>query len=46
VGFGFYIINRFFGPLSQVFQWPPMIAGLGPTVVFAILGLYLMRRVR
>ncbi|MFC3909519.1 LPS export ABC transporter permease LptG [Legionella dresdenensis] len=46
VGFGFHIINRFFGPVSQVFQWPPVLAALGPTILFALLGLYLMRRVR
>lgn len=46
VGFGFHIINRFFGPVSQVFQWPPEIAAFGPTLIFALLGLYLMRRVR
>ena len=46
VGFGFHIINRFFGPVSTVFQWPAELAALGPTVVFALLGLYLMRRVR
>ncbi len=46
VGFGFHILNRFFGPLSTVFQWPPELAALGPTLIFAILGFYLMRRVR
>lgn len=46
VGFGFYILSRFFGPLSTVFQLPPELAALGPTVIFAVLGLYLMRRVR
>ena len=46
VGFGFHIINRFFGPVSQVFQWPPEIAAFGPTCVFALLGIYLMRRFR
>ena len=46
VGFGFHIINRFFGPVSQVFQWPPEIAAFGPTCLFALLGLYLMRRVK
>jgi lipopolysaccharide export system permease protein len=46
VGFGFHIINRFFGPVSLVFQWLPEVAAFGPTVVFALLGLYLMRRVR
>jgi lipopolysaccharide export system permease protein len=46
VGFGFHILNRFFGPVSTVFQWPPELAAIGPTVVFAFLGLYLMKRVR
>lgn len=46
VGFGFHIMNRFFGPISQVFQWPPIFAALGPTILFAFIGLYLMRRVR
>lgn len=46
VGFGFHIINRFFGPVSMVFQWPPELAALGPTFVFALLGCYLMSRVR
>lgn len=45
VGFGFHIINQFFGPVSQVYQLPPVIAALGPTLVFALLGVYLMRRV-
>lgn len=46
VGFGFYIMNKFFGPVSQVLQWPAEIAAIGPTCFFALLGLYLMRRVR
>lgn len=46
VGFGFHIINRFFGPISQVLQWPPELAAIGPTCLFALLGLYLMRKVR
>ncbi|MCC5792477.1 MAG: LPS export ABC transporter permease LptG [Legionellaceae bacterium] len=46
VGFGFHIVNRFFGPVSQVFQWSPIFAGIGPTLMFALLGFYLMRRMR
>ncbi|MGQ3890447.1 LPS export ABC transporter permease LptG [Legionella sp. CNM-4043-24] len=46
VGFGFHIINQFFGPVSQVYQIPPLLAALGPTLVFALLGAWLMRRVR
>lgn len=46
MGFGFHIVNRFFGPVSQVFQWPPEVAAIGPTCLFALLGIYLMRRVK
>lgn len=46
VGFGFHILNQFFGPVSLVFQWPPEVAALGPTFIFALIGFYLMRRVR
>ncbi|MCE0722431.1 MULTISPECIES: LPS export ABC transporter permease LptG [Legionella] len=46
VGFSFHILSRFFGPLSTVFQLPPELAALGPTFIFALLGLYLMRKVR
>lgn len=46
VGFSFHIVNRFFGPVSTVFQWPAELAALGPTFVFAGLGFYLMKRVR
>lgn len=46
VGFGFHIINRFFGPLSQVMQWSPIWAAIAPAFLFAILGVFLMRRMR
>jgi len=46
VGFGFHIINRFFGPLSHVLQMPPQIAAIAPTCFFTLLGLYMMRRVK
>lgn len=46
VGFGFHMMNRIFGPVSQVFQWPVEIAAFGPTLLFAIIGVYLMRRAR
>lgn len=46
VGFSFHILSRFFGPVSTVFQLPPELAALGPTFLFAVLGIYLMRRVR
>ena len=46
VGFGFHILNRFLGSVSQVYQFPPELAAIGPTCLFALLGLYLMRRVQ
>lgn len=46
VGFGFYILNRFCGSLSQIYQFPSIIAALGPTAFCALLGLYLMQKVR
>lgn len=46
VGFGFYIVNRFFGPVSMVYQWPAELAAVGPTLIFSVIGVYLMRRVR
>lgn len=44
VGFGFHIFNKFCGPLSQVFQWPAPLAAILPTFLFALLGLYLMKK--
>lgn len=46
IGFSFHILNRFFGPMSTVYQLPPELAALGPTVLFAGLGLYLMSKMR
>lgn len=46
VGFGFHILNRFLGPVSMVFQWPPELAAFAPTIIFALLGIYLMKKVR
>ncbi|OGV29591.1 MAG: LPS export ABC transporter permease LptG [Legionellales bacterium RIFCSPHIGHO2_12_FULL_35_11] len=45
-GFGFYIANRFLGSLSQIYQFPAVFAAIAPTIFFALLGLYFMRKVR
>ncbi len=45
-GFSFYIMNRFLGSVSQVYQFPSELAAIAPTCLFALIGLYLMRRVR
>lgn len=44
IGFGFYILNRFCGFLSQIYQFSALIAAIGPTAFFAGLGLYWMHR--
>lgn len=38
VGFGFYMLNQFFGPLSMVYQLPPLLAAAFPTLLFAVGG--------
>jgi lipopolysaccharide export system permease protein len=46
VGFIFHLSNRFFGPLADVFHWSPELAAVLPTLVFAMIGLYGMGRMR
>ncbi len=46
VGFGFHLTNRFFGPLADVLHWPPELAAILPTAVFALVGLYWMGKMR
>lgn len=45
-GFLFYVLNQFFGPMSMVYQLPPMLAALLPTLIFAIIGLFFVKKVR
>lgn len=44
-GFSFFILNKFFGPFSIVYQWPPLIAAMLPIMLFAIAAYLLQRRV-
>jgi len=44
VGFGFHIVNNFFGPISLVYQLPPLFGALIPAVLFAGLAFWLLRR--
>jgi len=46
VGFSFYMLNQFFGPFSLVYNVPPFVAALLPSLLFFIIGVFLMRRVR
>ncbi|MDN4502823.1 LPS export ABC transporter permease LptG [Alteromonadaceae bacterium BrNp21-10] len=43
-GFGFFITNEIFGPLSMVYQMPPVVGALLPSLTFAGLAVYLIRR--
>ncbi len=42
VGFGFYMLNEFFGPLSMVFQLPPIVAAATPPLLFLLGGGFLI----
>ncbi|WP_100656687.1 LPS export ABC transporter permease LptG [Alteromonas flava] len=43
-GFAFFITNEVFGPLSLVYQLPPAIGALLPSVVFVAIAALLLRR--
>jgi lipopolysaccharide export system permease protein len=42
VGFGFYLLNEFFGPFAIVYQWPPFLAALLPLLIFMLIAALLM----
>ncbi len=46
LGFSFYFLNQFFVPFSMVYQFPPFVAAIFPTLLFSMLGFILMKRVR
>jgi len=45
-GFGFHMLNKFFGSMSLVYQFSPVIGAAGPAAVCALLAAMMMRRVR
>ncbi len=45
-GFSFYLINEFFGSFSLVYQIPPLLGASLPILLFVLLAVLLMRRVR
>ncbi len=45
-GFCFITLNQFFGPLSTVYQFPPILAASCPLFLFALTAWILQRRVR
>ncbi len=45
IGFGFYMLNQFFGPITLVYQMAPWMAAGLPTLVFLVVYLILLRKV-
>lgn len=43
-GFGFFVANEVFGPLSMVYQFPPLIGAILPSLVFAGAATQLLKR--
>lgn len=46
IGFGFYMLNQLFGPMSLVYQFPPWLAAVIPTIVFLGIYVILLRHLR
>jgi lipopolysaccharide export system permease protein len=45
IGFAFYMLNRLFGPITIVYQFPPLLAALTPTMLFLLAYGILIRRI-
>lgn len=43
-GFGFFIINEVFGPLSMVYNMPPAVGALVPSLIIAVIAMQLLKR--
>ena len=43
-GFSFYVANEVFGPISLVYEVPPMLGALGPSLLFIGIALFLLNR--
>jgi lipopolysaccharide export system permease protein len=46
VGFVFFLANRFFGPISVYYQVSPLIGASLPLIIFLVLGVWMVSRVR
>ncbi|MGE3920385.1 MAG: LPS export ABC transporter permease LptG [Gammaproteobacteria bacterium] len=46
VGFFFYILNQFFGPISLLYQISPDLGAALPTIIFALIGIISLSRIR
>jgi len=43
IGFGFYMLNQFFGPITLVYQFPPILAAVFPTILFMVAYVILLK---
>ncbi len=43
-GFGFFVANEVFGPLSLVYQLPSVLGAIAPSLLFAGVAMYMLRR--
>ena len=43
-GFGFFILNEVFGPVSLVYQLPPFFGALLPSLLFAAIAAFMLRK--
>ena len=46
VGFVFYMLNQFLGPIALVYQWPAWIAGALPMLFFLLVYAVLLSRIK
>jgi lipopolysaccharide export system permease protein len=46
VGFVFYMLNQLFGPITLVYQFPPLLAAIIPTCLFLLIAIVLLVRTK
>ena len=46
IGFAFYMMNQLFGPITLVYQFPPLLAAVLPTMIFFIIAAVLLSKTR
>ena len=46
IGFVFYMLNQFLGPIALVYQWPSWTAGALPTLLFLVIYALLFSKIK
>ncbi|MCX7120687.1 MAG: LPS export ABC transporter permease LptG [Gammaproteobacteria bacterium] len=46
MGFAFYMLNQLFGPITLVYQFPPLFSAVIPTCLFLLIGIFLLFRTK